>query len=111
MRYNVILPLALLLLAFVLAGCQSVPPVIPEPIIKVQIVEVPVPVRCNAKEQLGPEPDYVDTAEALRAVPFPDAATEMDMLSNWFYHTKLLVAGRLQRIQRDLEKSAVIEAC
>lgn len=100
-----------LIVSFMLSACQTTPPVLPEPIIMTQIVEVPVPVRCNAKEQLGAEPAYVDTDEAIRATPFPNPMTEAELLSNWFYHTKLLTAGRLQRIQRDREKTAAIEAC
>ena len=102
---------SIIMVGITLAGCQTVAPVIPEPIIMVQIVEVPVPVRCNAKEQLGPEPEYVDSDEQIIAVPFSDPTTDAQALANWFYHTKLLVAGRLQRIQRDREKTAAIEAC
>jgi hypothetical protein len=98
-------------IALTLAACQSTPSVPPEPIIKTQIVEVPVPVRCNAKEQLGAEPDYADNDEAIRSTPFPNPMTEAELLANWFYHTKILTAGRLQRIQRDREKTAAIEAC
>jgi hypothetical protein len=69
----------------------------PAPHVMVHTVPVPVPVRCTPN--LGPEPLYPDTDAALRAAP------------NLFARVKLLVAGRLMRIQRDAEKTAALQAC
>lgn len=69
----------------------------PEPTIRTVEVKIPVAVPC--KVDVGPEPQYVDTDAALKAAP------------DLFARVKLLVAGRLQRIQRDLEKSAALKAC
>lgn len=72
-------------------------------------VEVHVP--CKAKEMLGPEPVFDDADEALRDVPFPMPMSDTETLANLFYHVKLLVSGRLQRIKRDEEKTAVLKDC
>lgn len=89
--------LAVLIAALALAACGTPPK--PEPQIVIQRVEVPVPVKCNAAAALGPEPSYPDTAEAIRAAP------------SLFERVQLLLAGRVQRIQRDAEKSAALSAC
>ena len=109
-RYGRLWKLSALLLT-VLSACSSMPPSKPEPIIRVQRVEVPVRVPCTTKEMLGPEPDYADSNEALKDVPFPTPMGGADDLANWFYHTKLLLAGRLQRIERDREKTIALEGC
>lgn len=58
---------------------------------------VSVPIYCHPK--LGPEPAYPDTDAALQSVP------------DIFEGVKLLLEGRLERIQRDKEKSAALDAC
>lgn len=78
----------------VLAACSATAP---EPRIETKIVEVAVPVPC--KPNLGPDPVYPDTDEALRSAP------------NLFERVKLLAAGRLMRIARDAEKSAALDKC
>jgi hypothetical protein len=75
-------------LTLVLFGCTSVPkPAFP----------VDHPAYCHPK--LGPEPAYPDTDAALQATP------------DIFEGVKLLLEGRLERIQRDREKSAALAAC
>jgi hypothetical protein len=60
-------------------------------------VPVNVPVYCHPK--LGAEPAYPDTDAALQAAP------------DIFTGVQLLLEGRLERIQRDREKSAALAAC
>lgn len=88
---------ALILSALLVAGCNSTPRPAPEPI--VQIVEVKVPVAVSCSPDIGPEPAYVDTAEAIAAAP------------DIFARTVLLVAGRVQRIARDEVKTAALDEC
>jgi len=76
-----------------LAGCATRGP---ERVVT-QTVDVPVPVHCHPV--LGPEPDYADSDAALKAAP-DDVHWVADLLK-----------GRLQRIQRDVEKSAALTAC
>ncbi|QUD88064.1 hypothetical protein [Phenylobacterium montanum] len=78
-----------------LAGCASTPDVAPPSVM--HTVEVPTPVRC--RPDLGPEPDYPDTDEALRAAP------------DLFSRVRLLLAGRMLRIARDQQKTAALAAC
>jgi len=87
--------LACALLALLLIGCAT-PPTPPVRVVT-QEVKVAVPVPCAPR--LGPEPDYPDTEAALLAAP------------NIFERVKLLVAGRLLRIQRDAEKTAALNEC
>jgi len=75
----------------------------PEPTIRTVEVKVPVPVPC--KVDVGPEPAYPDTDEALRR---RDGETPT---AHVVRTTPLLVAGRMLRIARDIEKSAALEAC
>ncbi len=103
----------LYLLALALLGCGTTRVAAPAPVLPVDVqhsvVEVHVP--CKAKEMLGPEPEYEGSDDALRAVPFPMAVSEEEWVANWFFVTKLLSADRLQRIRRDMEKTAVLEGC
>ena len=79
----------------ILAACQTpLPP--PVPAIRVQRVEVLVPVRC--KPDLGAEPEYVTAAEFMNA---------MDILAA----VRLYKADRNLRIKRDGEKDAAIKKC
>lgn len=84
-----ILRCAYLGLAVALAGCatQGLPK------------EVDVPVAVHCKPNLGPDPNYPDTPAALRAAP------------DLFTRVKLLVEGRLMRIQREQELKAALQAC
>jgi hypothetical protein len=82
---------ALFLACLALAGCAS-----STPAIQIREVDVPTPVHC--KPNLGPEPAYPDTDDALKA-------------ADLFGSVKLLLEGRLMRIQRDAEKSAALTAC
>lgn len=88
---------ALILSALLLASCGTTAKTAPEPI--VQIIEVKVPVAVACDPDIGPEPAYVDTPEAIAAA------------SDIFARTLLLVAGRVQRIARDEVKTAAIAAC
>ncbi len=84
-----------IILALFLVGCAPSAP--PEPVIKTVTVNVPVTVPC--KKDIGPEPQYADTDAALRAAP------------NLYERVRLLVAGRLQRIQREADRIAAYSAC
>lgn len=88
---------ALILSALLMAGCTPTPRPAPEPV--VQIVEVKVPVAIACDPDIGPEPAYVDTPEAIALAP------------DIFARTVLLVAGRVQRIARDGVKTAALEEC
>lgn len=78
-----------------LSACQSTVPA--EPRIEIQTVKVPVATSC--KPNLGPDPVYPDTDAALQAAP------------NLFEKAKLVMAGRLLRIQREIELRAALAAC
>lgn len=88
---------ALILSLLLLASCNSAPKAAPEPV--VQIVEVKVPVAVACSPDIGPEPAYVDTPEAIAMAP------------DIFARTVLLVAGRVQRIARDEVKTAALDEC
>lgn len=89
--------LAMLIVSgLVVASCAGVPKPPPEPVVQIVEVKVPVPVRCVP--DLGPEPAYADTNEALAAADIFEAV-------------KLLLAGREQRIARDRVKSAGLDGC
>ncbi|MDR3507603.1 MAG: hypothetical protein P4L64_06860 [Caulobacteraceae bacterium] len=83
-----------ILLSLALGACATAPP---DRAVAVRTVEVPVAVRCQPN--LGPEPAYPDTDEALKAAP------------DLFARVRLLLAGRLMRMGRDAEKSAALQAC
>lgn len=85
----------LFIMALTLAGCAGGPPL--DPKIVTQVVDHPVPVRCAPN--IGPEPAYPDTDDALRSAP------------DLFTRVKLLVAGRGMRIARDVQKSAALAGC
>lgn len=71
-----------------LTSCSSVPTPPPEPVVVTKEVKVAVPVPCAALEKIGAEPDYPDTDKALAAAP------------NLFERVKLLLQGRLMRVER-----------
>lgn len=78
-------------------GCKTVPePVEPSIVVKEVVVQVPVP--CPALAQLGPEPLYPDTAEAMAGATIGQAAA-------------LYAQGRVLRAQRLAEYIAARAAC
>lgn len=87
----------LILSALLMAACTPTPRPAPEPV--VQLVEVRVPVAIACYPDIGPEPAYVDTPEAIAMAP------------DIFARTVLLLAGRVQRIARDEVKTAALEEC
>lgn len=90
----------ILFAAFALAGCGAhiqQPP--PEPIVRTVEVRVPVPVRCQALEELGPEPAYPDTPEAIHQA------------DNLFTRVSLLLQGRALRIARQAQYAAAVRSC
>ncbi|OGT54672.1 MAG: hypothetical protein A3E01_09990 [Gammaproteobacteria bacterium RIFCSPHIGHO2_12_FULL_63_22] len=80
----------------VLAACATDRPA-PEPIVRT--VEVKVPVQVPCRPELGEEPAYPDTDEALAMAP------------DIFVGVQLLKSGRGLRIQRDREKTAALAGC
>lgn len=88
---------ALMLSALLLASCNTAPKIAPEPVVRIVEVKVPVAIACDP--DIGPEPAYADTPEAIAAAP------------DIFARTVLLLAGRVQRIARDEVKSAALEEC
>ena len=87
----------LILSGLLMAGCTPTPRPAPDP--AVQIVEVKIPVAVPCDPDIGPEPAYVDTPEAIAMAP------------DIFARTVLLVAGRVQRIARDEVKTAALDEC
>jgi hypothetical protein len=88
-----------LLAATLAAGCATAPSDRPEPVVRVVETKVPQPVPCPALAQLGPEPAYPDTDQAITNAPSIGA------------RAKLYVAGRKMRIQRLAEYAAASLAC
>lgn len=85
---------ALVVAALTLSACATTAP--PKPVTTVE-VKVPVQVKCSPA--IGPDPAYPDTPEALKNA------------SDLFDRVRLLVAGRLMRINREAELNAAIKAC
>ena len=85
---------SLALAALILAGCASAPS---QPAVVTKTVNVEVPVHCSPN--IGPEPSYADTPEAIRAA------------SDFGSRLKLVLAGRVQRIQRLGELLAALKGC
>lgn len=83
-----------LILTLILSGCASQPQ---EPVVRTVTVNVPVAAPCL--KDIGPEPVYADTDAALRAAP------------DLFTRVKLLLAGRLQRMDRDAKRAAADMGC
>jgi len=86
-----------LLIACLLALSACAPRPAPEPIVKTVEVQVPVAVPC--RPDIGPEPVYADSPEALAAAP------------DVFEAMKLRIVGRGQRIARGAVLIAAIEGC
>ena len=86
-----------LLIACLLALGACAPRPAPEPIVRTVEVRVPVPVPC--RPDVGPEPVYADSPEALAAAP------------DVFEAMKLRIAGRDQRRGREAVLSAALAGC
>lgn len=80
------------------AGCAHVPSG-PVEVVRTVEVKVPVAVACPALADIGADPAYVDSPEALRAAP------------DIYEATRLLIAGRAQRMQRLAEYAAAKLSC
>ncbi|WP_297803373.1 hypothetical protein [uncultured Brevundimonas sp.] len=85
--------IAALLVALPLTACA------PTVITKTEYVEVKVPVPVPCTVNIGPAPEYADTAEAVQAAP------------DIFEAVKLLLAGREQRIAREAVTTAALSGC
>lgn len=83
-------------------------------------VNVLVPVHC--KPDLGPDPDYYDSDEALMRVPYPNAeiALKLNPLDpelqrqvavNHRMRDGMYAGGRLQRIAREQTLKAALKGC
>lgn len=88
-----------ILAAALAAGCQTTPQEPPEPVVRTVEVKVATPVPCPALAELGPEPAYPDTAEAIEAAPDIGALAQ------------LYAQGRLLRMQRLAEYTAAKAGC
>lgn len=111
---------AVLALALALGACATDKPA--EPVVKTVTVTVPVAQPCATKAKLGADPVYADNDAALAAVLHPGAEDRLkanpadvialqQSLENLGDRLKKLLAGRLQRIQRDREKQAALDGC
>lgn len=82
-----------------LGACTTAVQTRPEPEIRTVEVKVPVVQPCPALEVLGPSPAYPDSDQALAAA------------SNLYERVKLLLAGRVLRMQREATINATVAAC
>lgn len=87
--------LAVGLAVALLAACAPQPA--PEPIVRTVEVHIPVPTPCDP--DIGPEPVFADSTEALAAAP------------DIFEAMKLRVVGRLQRIAWAGVLTAALDGC
>lgn len=78
-----------------LLGACATNPLTPQVVVK----EVQIPVAERCRPDIGPEPNYPDTAAAVKAAP------------DLFTLTQILLAGRVMRISRDAVKSAALAGC
>jgi hypothetical protein len=85
--------------ALALSACATKSKTPPEPVIQTVEVKVPVPVKCPALNELGAEPAYPDTDEALAAAP------------SLYERVRLLLVGRLMRTKRLGEYETVKNVC
>lgn len=88
-----------LLLLILLTGCATTQSPPPEPVIRTVEVKVPVPQPCKALDELGAEPSYPDTDDAVRGAP------------DLFERVKLLLQGRLLRQARLGQYKAARSSC
>lgn len=88
----------------------------------VEVQKQSVVVKDHCTPDIGPSPKYPDTDANLKAVPHPDAITRLianpadvqaltDEMENLGASIKILLKGRLQRIQREGEILAAFAAC
>tara|TARA_B100000678_G_scaffold289414_1_gene299902 strand:- start:3447 stop:3803 length:357 start_codon:yes stop_codon:yes gene_type:complete len=97
-------------LSMFLVGCGPKPR--PEPEVRVVQVKVETPVPCPALQALGPEPIYPDNDAAIAAAStLPDPHTAADKVQAAARVAKLYAQGRILRIQRLTEYTAVKAAC
>lgn len=82
-----------------ITGCAGHQPIPLEPKIVTKEVKVEVPVPCKALVQLGPDPVYPDTAEAISNAP---GIGEL---------AALYAKGRIIRMQRLAEYATAKAAC
>jgi hypothetical protein len=87
--------IGMLVIVGALAACEHMPP--PEPVIVTSEAKVPVATPC--KPDLGPEPVYPDTRQALTSAP------------DLFERVKLLLAGRELRIAWTAAQAKALKAC
>ena len=78
-----------ILAVMLLVGCSTLP----------KVVDVPIPTPVYCKPAVLPEPDYPDTSAKLKAAP------------DIFEAAKLLLEGRVMRIEREAELKAALQAC
>lgn len=97
-RIKVSSAFVLLLATLVAGGCQTTPR---EPVerLDVQVVEVSIPIPCPALANLGPEPTYPDTDEAIQQA------------RNIAERALLYATGRVMRVNRLREYQAAAAAC
>ena len=97
-------------LSMLLMGCGPKPR--PEPEVRVVQAKVETPVPCPALQALGPEPIYPDNDAAIAAAStLPDPHTAADKVQAAARVAKLYAQGRILRIQRLTEYTAVKAAC
>lgn len=86
---GVILFAVLIVAVACLGGCSTLP----------KHVDIPVPVVIHCTANVGPEPDYPDTPVKLKAAP------------DIFEAAKLLLEGRVMRIEYESELKSALQAC
>lgn len=96
---------ACFLLSFLLTDCGTTPPPAP-PIVTTQEVKIAIPVKCQISN-LGDDPDYADDSAKIQKL----VETIADIPTRLYAENQALLAARLQRIQRDKEKTAAINIC
>lgn len=85
------------LAALALGACAHGPENPVEPIVRVQTVNVPVPVPC--KPDTGPEPSFADSPEAIQSA------------ADIYDRVKLMLAGRAQRAAWLEVQRAALQGC
>lgn len=87
------------MVVWALGACSTAIERRPEPEIRTVEVRVPVVQPCAAASAVGSTPAYPDTDAALSAAP------------NLYERVKLLLAGRVLRMQREATMGSALEAC